>query len=139
MVISRVQGRARCRNVRRHALARPAATLLSRSRSVQAIICPHYRRGNQQVSHFQRDTLSVNSGIAWADDYYSVDAETDAVMQNIIRTHFKEHTIIAIAHKLETVLDFDKIAILEGGQIVAFDTPKALLSRGLLNSDTLAG
>lgn len=58
----------------------------------------------------------------------SVDSETDKLMQQVIRTHFRDQTIIAIAHKLDTVLDYDKIAFLEQGRVVEFDTPKALLS-----------
>ena len=50
-------------------------------------------------------------------------------MQQVICTHFKNRTIIAIAHKLDTVLDFDKIAFMDHGKVVEFDTPKALLSR----------
>lgn len=60
---------------------------------------------------------------------YSVDSETDKLMQQVIRTHFKDQTIIAIAHKLDTILDYDKIAFLEQGRVVEFDTPTALLSR----------
>lgn len=60
---------------------------------------------------------------------YSVDSETDTLMQNVIRSHFKDQTIIAIAHKLDTILDYDKIAFMDHGRIVEFDTPKALLSR----------
>lgn len=60
---------------------------------------------------------------------YSMDSETDKLMQQVIRTHFKDQTIIAIAHKLDTILDYDKIAFLEQGRVVEFDTPTALLSR----------
>ena len=60
---------------------------------------------------------------------HSVDPETEKLMQQIIRTHFRDQTIIAIAHKLDTVLDFDKIAFMDHGRIVEFDTPRALLSR----------
>lgn len=59
----------------------------------------------------------------------SVDSDTDTLMQTVIRTHFKNQTVIAIAHKLHTVLDFDKIALMENGKVVEFDTPKALLSK----------
>ena len=59
----------------------------------------------------------------------SVDSETDTLMQTVIRTHFKEQTLIAIVHKLHTILDFDKVALIEKGQVVEFDTPQALLSR----------
>jgi ABC-type multidrug transport system fused ATPase/permease subunit len=50
-------------------------------------------------------------------------------MQTVIRTHFKDQTLIAIAHKLHTILDFDKVALIEKGQVVEFDAPQALLSR----------
>lgn len=50
-------------------------------------------------------------------------------MQTVIRTHFKNQTVIAIVHKLHTILDFDKVALMENGKIVEFDTPKALLSK----------
>lgn len=50
-------------------------------------------------------------------------------MQQVIRSHFKHQTIIAIAHKLDTVLDFDKIAFMDHGRVVEFDSPKALLAR----------
>lgn len=59
----------------------------------------------------------------------SVDSEADTLMQNFIRTHFKDQTIIAIAHKLDTILDYDKIAFMDHGRVVEFDTPKALLSQ----------
>ena len=59
----------------------------------------------------------------------SVDSETDALMQTVIRTHFKNQTVIAIVHKLHTILDFDKVVLLENGKILEFDTPKALLSK----------
>lgn len=58
-----------------------------------------------------------------------MDAETDKLMQQVIRTHFKDQTIIAIAHKLDTVLDFDKIAFMDHGRVVEFDSPSVLLSR----------
>lgn len=56
-----------------------------------------------------------------------MDAETDKLMQQVIRSHFKNQTIIAIAHKLDTVLDFDKIAFMDHGRVIEFDSPKALL------------
>lgn len=50
-------------------------------------------------------------------------------MQHIIRTHFKYQTIITIAHKLDTVIDYDKIAFLDNGRVIEFEAPKSLLSR----------
>lgn len=49
-------------------------------------------------------------------------------MQRVIREKFSSRTIIAVAHKLDTILDFDKVAILDGGNLVEFDDPYALLN-----------
>ena len=49
-------------------------------------------------------------------------------MQRVIRERFASHTIIAVAHKLDTILDFDKIALLDEGVLVEFDRPHELLS-----------
>lgn len=48
-------------------------------------------------------------------------------MQRVIRERFSSHTIIAIAHKLDTILDFDKIALLDEGKLVEFNSPYELL------------
>lgn len=49
-------------------------------------------------------------------------------MQEVIRTEFKDRSIIMIAHRLSTLLDFDKIAVLEKGSLVEVGAPAALLS-----------
>lgn len=57
-----------------------------------------------------------------------MDSESEKLMQSVIRKHFKDQTIIAIAHKLDTILDYDKIAFMDQGRVVEFDKPQALLS-----------
>jgi len=59
----------------------------------------------------------------------NVDQHTDKLMQEIIREEWAGKTVIAVAHKLDTVLDFDKIAVLEKGSLVEFDTPQVLMER----------
>ncbi|KIW17840.1 hypothetical protein PV08_05035 [Exophiala spinifera] len=59
----------------------------------------------------------------------NVDRETDAFMQRIIREEFATHTIIVVAHRLDTVLDSDRIAVLDGGKLRELDTPQALLAK----------
>ena len=49
-------------------------------------------------------------------------------MQRVIREKFSNHTILAVAHKLDTILDFDKVAMLEAGELIEFDDPYTLLS-----------
>ncbi len=61
----------------------------------------------------------------------SVDIETDALVQATIRKVFKGKTIISIAHRLQTIIDFDKVLVLNEGQVAEFDHPHVLLQ----NSD----
>ena len=48
-------------------------------------------------------------------------------MQRIIREEFKNRTIIAVAHRLQTILDFDRVAVLSAGEIVEYGVPGELL------------
>ena len=73
------------------------------------------------------------AGVTWCKNMLtllnrSVDAKTDELMQTILREKFSQHTIIAVAHKLDTILDFDKVALLDEGKVIEFDSPYDLLS-----------
>ncbi|KAF3939696.1 hypothetical protein ABW19_dt0206417 [Dactylella cylindrospora] len=58
-----------------------------------------------------------------------VDKETDDMMQDIIRQELMGKTIIAVAHRLNTILDFDKVAVIEDGKVSEYDAPSTLLAR----------
>ncbi|CAK6982349.1 multidrug resistance-associated protein 5 isoform X2 [Scomber scombrus] len=58
----------------------------------------------------------------------SMDAETDALIQETIRSSFQDCTTLTIAHRLHTVLASDRIMVLNQGQVVEFDTPSRLLA-----------
>ncbi|KAF9954088.1 CD9 antigen [Mortierella alpina] len=57
----------------------------------------------------------------------AVDVETDELIQKTIKMAFKERTVLTIAHRIKTVMDSDKILVLERGRVVEFDTPSKLL------------
>ena len=57
----------------------------------------------------------------------NVDYETDRLIQQTIRDKFQDCTVITIAHRLNTIMDYDKVAVLEKGQLVEFDAPEVLL------------
>ena len=48
----------------------------------------------------------------------NVDEKTDAVIKSVVREYFKDTTLITIAHKLLTILDYDTIMVFENGEIV---------------------
>lgn len=57
----------------------------------------------------------------------AVDVETDKIVQETIRTEFKERTILTIAHRINTIMDNDRILVLEKGEVAEFDKPEVLL------------
>ena len=60
----------------------------------------------------------------------AVDVETDAMLQTTLRSSmFKDRTIITIAHRINTILDSDRIIVLDHGTVAEFDTPAALVQR----------
>ena len=58
----------------------------------------------------------------------SVDTQTDARMQAIINSEFKHCTVIMVAHRLDSLLDYDLVAVMDKGQLVESGNPRALLS-----------
>lgn len=56
----------------------------------------------------------------------SVDYETDAMIQNTIANEFSDCTILSIAHRLKTILTYDRIVVMDKGEVVEFDAPKVL-------------
>ena len=58
----------------------------------------------------------------------AVDLETDDLIQATIRKEFADCTVLTIAHRLNTILDYDRIMVLDRGLIKEFDSPQALLA-----------
>ncbi|KAI9235213.1 MAG: P-loop containing nucleoside triphosphate hydrolase protein [Podila humilis] len=57
----------------------------------------------------------------------AVDVETDELIQKTIRKEFKERTILTIAHRIKTIMDSDKILVLEKGCVEEFESPATLV------------
>lgn len=58
----------------------------------------------------------------------AVDADTDMRIQQSIREHFSHCTVLTIAHRLNTILDYDRVLVMEQGRVKEFDSPQSLLS-----------
>jgi len=58
----------------------------------------------------------------------SVDYETDRKIQDTIAYEFEDRTILCIAHRLRTIISYDRICVLDAGQIAEFDTPANLFA-----------
>ncbi|KAM5457773.1 hypothetical protein McanCB56680_004140 [Microsporum canis] len=91
------------------------------------------------LSHGQRQLFCLagailrKSRIVLLDEITSnVDQATDELMQKIVREEFNLCTIIAIAHRLNTLIDFDNVIVLDGGRVVESGSPRDLLSKDSL-------
>jgi len=58
----------------------------------------------------------------------SVDFETDSAIQTTLRTSFSGCTVLTIAHRVNTIMDSDKILVLSDGVVAEFDSPELLLA-----------
>jgi ATP-binding cassette subfamily C (CFTR/MRP) protein 1 len=58
----------------------------------------------------------------------NLDIETDAMIQNLIRTIFEGCTVITIAHRIATILDYDAVLVMDNGEAKEFGHPRSLLS-----------
>lgn len=82
--------------------------------------------GQKQLLCIARMLLRQPSLLLLDEATSAIDPKTQDVVQNSIMTGFPESTLIAIAHRLETILDFDLVIGMEGGFIVESGHPKVL-------------
>jgi ATP-binding cassette subfamily C (CFTR/MRP) protein 1 len=59
----------------------------------------------------------------------SVDGQTDRLIQTAIRENFADCTVLTIAHRLDTILDCDRVLVLDRGRVAEYDRPSVLLAR----------
>merc|ERR1719242_1530832 len=84
--------------------------------------------GERQLICLSRAIIRKSSILLLDEATSSVDAETDKLIQGTIRSVFQEQTILTIAHRIDTILDYDRILIMDQGRKTEFDAPRALLA-----------
>jgi ABC-type multidrug transport system fused ATPase/permease subunit len=82
--------------------------------------------GQRQLICLGRAILSKPKILIMDEATASVDTEADALIQDSIKTQFKDTTVLSIAHRLNTIADFDRVLVLQDGVKMEFDTPHEL-------------
>ena len=83
--------------------------------------------GERQLLCLARALLKRSKIIIMDEATANVDYKTDRLIQETMHTKSKNCTVITIAHRLNTVIDYDRVLVLENGQVVEYDKPEILL------------
>lgn len=88
-------------------------------------------QGQLQIFCLARAMLRTGKGkvLVLDEATSSVDSETDLLMQRLIREEFSECTVLTVAHRLDTIMDSDRVIVLDAGKLVEMGSPEELMKR----------
>ena len=84
--------------------------------------------GQRQLMCLARALLTPSRVLVLDEATAAVDVQTDQIIQSTIRQEFASRTILTIAHRINTIMDSDRIVVLSAGKVTEFDTPANLLA-----------
>ncbi|GJE86639.1 multidrug resistance-associated ABC transporter [Phanerochaete sordida] len=86
--------------------------------------------GQRQIVALARAIVRGSKLLVLDEATSAIDYETDAVIQAALRTELaRDVTVVTVAHRLQTVMDYDKIMVLDAGRLIEYDSPRALLQK----------
>ena len=85
--------------------------------------------GERQLLCFARSLLEESKILILDEATSNLDETSDAAIQALLRTEFSAHTVLTIAHRLLTVIDYDALIVMGGGRLLEHGAPQELLAR----------
>lgn len=85
-------------------------------------------QGQRQLMCLGRSLLKSPKVILLDEATASIDYKSDAMIQQTIRQEFSNSTILTIAHRLRSIVDYDKILVMDAGRVVEYDNPYVLIA-----------
>ncbi|KAJ7173895.1 hypothetical protein C8R43DRAFT_1094036 [Mycena crocata] len=89
----------------------------------------NFSQGQRQLIAMARALLRRSAVVVMDEATSSVDFATDAKIQKTIRKEFTDSLLITVAHRLKTIIDYDRLLVLDHGRVVEFDTPQRLIQK----------
>ncbi|KYO39998.1 multidrug resistance-associated protein 1 [Alligator mississippiensis] len=85
--------------------------------------------GQRQLLCLARALLRKSKILVLDEATAAVDLETDQLIQSTIRSEFADCTVLTVAHRLHTIMDSNRVLVLQAGRIAEFDSPEVLLQQ----------
>uniref|UniRef100_A0A8B9LPT4 Multidrug resistance-associated protein 1 n=1 Tax=Astyanax mexicanus TaxID=7994 RepID=A0A8B9LPT4_ASTMX len=85
--------------------------------------------GQRQLVCLARALLRKTKILVLDEATAAVDLETDNLIQSTIRTQFEDCTVLTIAHRLNTIMDYTRVLVLDKGKMAEFDSPASLIAK----------
>ncbi|KAF7329698.1 hypothetical protein MKEN_00233000 [Mycena kentingensis (nom. inval.)] len=89
----------------------------------------NFSQGQRQLIAMARALLRRSAIVIFDEATSSIDFETDAKIQTTIREEFTGSLLLTVAHRINTVIDYDRLLVLDKGKVVECDTPWALIQK----------